>query len=129
MTTFEEQISQYNNWTLEYCNKVIFEYERFMILRCNNINTGPSDDINKLWQYHILNTEIYSNYCMIKFNKIIHHNPLDNNDLISKKNKLFTSLNAYKSTFGEFKYQEVWSSNIIVNVIEMELLYKNMNIV
>lgn len=41
-------ISIYYNWDFNYTNQVIFEYERFMILRATNPNLSPSNSIDKL---------------------------------------------------------------------------------
>ena len=116
MNTFEEQIAIHYNWTVEYCNKVIFEYERFLHMKFNNPNICGSDDIYKLWQYHILSTESYYNYCMSKFNKIIHHTMDDNIDNIKKdKDKyirnLLNTYNCYKNSFGTFINKNVWNFN------------------
>jgi hypothetical protein len=54
MSSFEEQIANNFKWSLEYCNKVIFEYERFLTLKLTSNNIVPSIDIYKLWKYHIL---------------------------------------------------------------------------
>ena len=77
MNSFEEQIAIYNDWSNEYCSKVIAEYERFIILRSNNFNIFPSDDIKDIWHFHILNTEMYSKFCLEKFGKMIHYNPME----------------------------------------------------
>ena len=71
MSSFEEQLAKYNDWSLDYCKKVIFEFERFITIRANNNDTSPPDKIEKLWHSLILNTEFYINYCNNKFGKII----------------------------------------------------------
>lgn len=122
-----EQAAKYNNWTLEYCQQVIPEYERFIEIKANNSLTEltPSDDIKKMWQFHILNTEIYCNYCMSKFNKIIHHTlptsvqPNNLTNLQSNKENYIKTINLYKSTFGEFLFKNVWNIQLNFSVDEV----------
>ncbi len=112
MTTFEENIAKYHNWDIILCNKVIFEYERFLFLKSYYLDAYPSEYIKKLWQYHILNTEHYFNYCMSKFNKIIHHNINDYIDSTNNKNKIIGTINEYNKNFGKFIYDEIWDFGI-----------------
>lgn len=112
MSTFEEQIAIYHNWSIEYCNKVIFEYERFLYLRLDNLNIIASDDIYKLWKYHILNTENYSTYCLTKFGKIINHNSFIEMNKETRNNRLILTVQEYIKRFSNIMYQDVWTCNI-----------------
>ena len=125
MSNFEEQIAIYNEWTNEYCKKVIAEYERFITLRANNPNIWPSDDIRNLWHFHILNTEMYSQFCLGKFNKIIHYNPTETLNKEIKKNNLINTIIAYKNLFGNFLYPEVWECNFKIPILELENMNKS----
>jgi hypothetical protein len=129
--SLNEQAAKHYNWTSEYCGQVILEYERFIQLKANNqtMELIPSDDIEKMWQLHILNTEIYYSYCMSKFNKIIHHvtlystnsgnliNPLNLNML--KKENYIKTINLYGSTFGDFLFKNVWNIQLNLTVDEI----------
>lgn len=123
MSTFEENIAKYHNWDIILCNKVIFEYERFLFLKSYYLDAFPSEYIKKLWQYHILNTEHYFNYCMSKFNKIIHHNINDYIDSTNCDNKIIGTINEYKKNFGNFMYYEVWKNDInyLYNLLSPEI--------
>ena len=112
MSTFEEQIAIYHNWSIEYCNKVIFEYERFLYLRADNSNMIASDDIYKLWKYHILTTENYSTYCLTKFGKVINHNPFIELNKETRNNRFIQTLEEYIKRFSNIMYQDVWICNI-----------------
>ena len=112
MSTFEEQIAIYHNWSIEYCNKVIFEYERFLYLKADNSNMIASNDIYKLWQYHILTTEIYTTYCLTKFGKVINHNPFVEMNKENRNNRFVQTLEEYIKRFSNIMYQEVWTCNI-----------------
>lgn len=102
-------ISKYHRWTNEYTIKLMTEYERFMILRANFDNISPSDNIDKLWHFHILSTQKYAEYCINKFGRIIHHNPLDALDQKKRNERLQNTIMYYKKKFGEFKYPEIWN--------------------
>jgi hypothetical protein len=137
--SFEEQIAKYNNWTLVYTNKVIQEYERFMHLKSiNSTNISlkliPSDDIDKLWQYHILSTELYYNYCMNKFNKIIHYNPSNAinpfcllSNLNERREELLNTLKCYKLTYQNFINPEVWNTKLTL-CLSINDIEKNINL-
>ena len=107
------ELSNYYNWLDSYSNQVVFEYERFMDLKNNNPLLIPPDEINKCWQYHILSTESYQEYCISRFKKFIHYN-LDKK--INKKDRINETINAYNKLYYSFKYPIVW------------LIYTNMNI-
>ena len=109
MTTFEQKIAYQNNWTIELTYKIIFEYERFLMLKSINPYLIPSDKIVKLWKFHILSTENYYNYCSQKFNKIIHFDHVLPCTSEEKLNKLLTTIKIYKDIFGFITYPEVWS--------------------
>lgn len=127
MSLIEQHISKTNNWTIEYCNKVIFEFERFLSIKISDNNVYPSNDINKLWESIILNTEFYINYCNQKFNKIIYFNQIENNDETTKKNKILNLFKLYKTMYGEFKYPEVWNYTIILTPNDINTIMNSLN--
>jgi hypothetical protein len=127
MSLIEQHISKVNNWTIEYCNKVIFEFERFLSIKISDNNVYPSNDINKLWESIILNTEFYINYCNQKFNKIIYFNQIENNDETTKKNKILNLFKLYKTMYGEFKYPEVWNYTITLTPNDINTIMNSLN--
>ena len=102
-------ISKYYNWNPEYTAKVIFEYKRFLTLRVENSDLSPSDDIDKLWHYHILDTKSYYTYCIEKFGKIIHHNPADSLNQKLRQIRLANTHVKYLDKFGSFENKQVWN--------------------
>ena len=123
MTTFEENISKYFNWTIDYTHKVIYEYERFLYLKATYLDILPSCDIHKLWKYHIFIPIEYYNYCITKFSKIINYNP--NQKIINNYNDILNTLTCYKNTFGEIIYKDVWIFDIKLNIENITLLINN----
>jgi hypothetical protein len=103
-----EFYARYNGWDRSMCEKVRFEYERFMELRATNSNLSPSDQIDKFWHTHILDTNSYLTYCLTQWKRVIHHNPAEAQDQLARAIRLSNTLIAYKEKYGNFAYPEVW---------------------
>lgn len=101
-------ISKYYNWNIDYTFQVIYEYEKFMELRFEDSGLSPSDDIDKLWHLHILDTKIYYEYCMKRFGSLVHHNPQDSIDQEARKIRYKNTLIKYIKKFSYPKYEKVW---------------------
>ena len=130
-----EFIGTYNGWTPEYTKKVFVEYERFLELRFVDPKISPSDQIDKFWHTHILNTKSYISYCYAKFKNIVHHDPADSLDQDARKIRLATTIIKYKEKFGNPIYNEIWGfyfspnnlkSNSNNNLVLDSLVNKNL---
>jgi hypothetical protein len=108
---FIKELSTYYNWLEEYCKMVFFEYERILELRNLNNELNPSIDIEKCWIFHILNTEYYYKYCMLKFNKIIHFKPYI---IEYKVNKI--DIKCIKNTIKEYKQKFIVKYPLVWNI-------------
>lgn len=55
----------------------IEEYKRFLILKIDNpnVNFAPTDLMDEVWHFHILDTKRYSTNCHNMFGKFLHHAP------------------------------------------------------
>ncbi len=107
MELFLQQLTQKYNWDRSYASDAVKEYNRFMILRSQNHNLSPADDIDKVWHQHIIDTKNYASYCK-KFDKFIHHDPADALDQSARKIRLKNTIQAYKQTFHTFINPNVW---------------------
>lgn len=127
MSSFEEQIAKYHNWTADHCRKVVAEYERFLQLKASNhlLPLSASDDIDKLWHFHILCTESYYNYCTNKYGKFIHHNLVDSSDQAQRQQRLINTNNCYRNTFGGFLYPEVWNVKVDTTLDALETIFQS----
>lgn len=105
---FIEELSIFYNWLKEYCKMVCFEYERFLELRFVNNELKASIDIEKCWIFHILNTENYYKYCILKFKKIVHFKPKIKDNNIEKTICIDKTIIEYQKKFI-FKYPQVWN--------------------
>lgn len=70
---------------------------------------SPSNDIDKFWHYHILDAKSYYAYCIDKFNKIIHHNPIDSFDKKSRFDRIANTYIQYLNKFGSNGNKQVWN--------------------
>lgn len=126
MTTFEQKIVKHYNWTDELTTKIIYEYERFLAIKLSNPQATPSDLIDKLWKYHVLNLEIYCNYCNQKFGKLIYYELIDNCIGQELRIKNITDTFAiYIKMFGNPMYPEVWNFNLNLTPIQIQSIQSN----
>jgi len=100
-----------NNWDLQYTEKVIIEYLKFMCVASKVDVVVPSIAIDEAWHTHILNTRDYMNFCLENYGTIIHHTPSPVNDeLINQFDETKTT---YEKMFGTVPSSDVWSSNAL----------------
>ena len=108
-------ISNYYTWLDSYSKMVLYEYELFMKLFIKYDNLMPSEDIEKCWQYHILITQSYHDFCMAKCKKFIHYNmALNSNcgkDQNLKQKMIIYTYKIYYSEYGPFKYKIPWNNS------------------
>lgn len=97
LKTISKYIAGYYNWLDSYTDIVVIEYDKFMdlVFTSENQLIGP-EDIEKCWQALILHTELYYEYCMKKFRKIVHYKILklssqERTEQIEKTYKLYVS--------------------------------------
>jgi hypothetical protein len=109
------QVQKYNSWTQEYSIKVANEYVKFMFLRSKNSKLSPSNDIDKFWHQHILNTKHYYDFCIEKFKKFIHHDPEDSSDQEKRIKRLDETTEIYKKLYNSNPPANVWNSNYAEN--------------
>jgi hypothetical protein len=111
----KSEIVKHYNFTIEYVDKIAYEFERFMELKNLDSECSPSDDIDLLWHQVILDTEFYSNYCTNRFNKIIHHKPQNAIDQEERKIRLNKTIELYKKTFLQCPDEIVWLNTTKIN--------------
>ena len=64
-------------WTKEQTEKAIAHYVMFMALKHEypNVEIVPSEEIDRVWHHHILDTQNYGADCQQVFGSFIHHFP------------------------------------------------------
>lgn len=76
MSIVEQFIREYG-WSKAYATEVREQYIKFLALRNTDEKYSPTDDIDRFWHQHILNTAHYQSYCIKNFGRIVHHRPTD----------------------------------------------------
>jgi len=113
--TFAKRLSRENGWSLDYTNRVILEYKKFIFL-CAISSTGitPSDPVDQAWHLHLTYTNSYWNkMCKGLLNKEIHHNPTKGGKKENEKFNIFydSTREMYKSYFNEDQPTDIWHNN------------------
>jgi len=69
--------SNEDKWNLEQTKRGIYQYYLFLILVYLYPNTQlvPSQEIDRVWHYHITDTMKYAEDCEMLFGRFIHHFP------------------------------------------------------
>ena len=133
MDSIIKQVINEYGWNLSYAKNVFDEYERFMVLRYIGEKIGekisPSDDIDKFWHQHILNTKNYMTYCNTKFERCIHHDPEDAHDKNARQIRLNNTIKEYALKFGPFINKNVWikKQDNVINMSKIESQNKSEN--
>lgn len=68
---------QYEGWTKKQTENAIANYIGFLALKQQypNMEIVPSEEIDRVWHTHILDTQNYGSDCQKAFGKFIHHFP------------------------------------------------------
>eukprot|EP01038_Epipyxis_sp_PR26KG_P011501 gene11501-15406_t len=103
----KRKVAEANNFEPEFIEVVFKEWERFMILKSNNDDISPPDDVDRLWHQIILDTKLYTYYCEQHFGKIIHHDPSNSEDQEARIERLNFTLCLYRSFFKENPHPKI----------------------
>jgi hypothetical protein len=95
------------NWKPEFTDEMEVEYKRFLHLNKKYPNAGivPTDDIDEIWHYHILDTRSYIKDSNEVFGGYFHHFPYfglrGEQDEQNLKNAFEETKDLYEREFGE----------------------------
>lgn len=96
-----------NNWTPEFADEMEVEYKRFLHLNKKYPKAGivPTDDIDEMWHFHILDTRAYVKDSETVFGGYFHHFPYfglrGEQDEQNLKNAFEETKELYFSEFSE----------------------------
>lgn len=112
---FSNRLARENDWSLDYANKVIEEYKKFLFL-CHITATGvtPSDQVDQAWHLHLTYTKSYwIDLCKNTLDKEIHHNPTKGGTSEATKFDTFYSQTKedYKAIFQVEPPVDIWPNN------------------
>lgn len=117
---FSTRLATENFWTIDFTQKAIAEYKKFMYLAgTSEFMVSPSEIIDIVWHQHLIFTQSYSDLCSI-IGKSVQHIPSTHNKEDFEKFKLAKqrTKKLYNDTFGE-QPQEVWEYADMYQVLHL----------
>jgi hypothetical protein len=110
--TFSKRLARDNGWTIEYSQRVIDEYKKFVFLAVvAGHPVTPSDQVDQVWHLHLTYTQSYwGEFCPNVLQTPLHHNPtLGGRNEQNKFNNWYNkTLASYQHFFGE-PPTNIWS--------------------
>ncbi|MEO7211195.1 hypothetical protein [Mucilaginibacter sp.] len=113
--SFSQRLARENGWNLNYTERVIAEYKKFIFMCCiTETGVTPSDPVDQAWHLHLTFTRSYwVDLCQNTLNKQIHHNPTKGGVKEADKFDGFynTSQKLYSDKFGIAPPVDIWHDN------------------
>lgn len=106
---FSTRLANENFWTINFTQKAILEYKKFMYLAgTSDLMVSPSEIIDVVWHQHLIFTQSYTDFCNI-IGKNIQHVPSTHNreDAAKFRQAKERTRKLYNSTFGE-QPKDIW---------------------
>ncbi len=110
--SFNKRLARENNWSIEYTQRIVVEYKRFIFLAAiSQQEVTPSDQVDQAWHLHICYTQSYWNgLCKEILGVELHHLPTRGG---LKEQERFReqyayTLALYESTFDEPPPDDIW---------------------
>ncbi len=110
--TFVQRLARENGWTIEYAQRVLEEYKRFMFLAvASGHPVTPSDQVDQAWHLHLAYTRSYwLEWCPNVLGQQVHHGPTKGG---ADENRKFhdwyqKTLSSYRAMLGEEPPADIW---------------------
>lgn len=109
---FSDRLARENGWSIQYANRVIAEYKKFIFLCCvSTAGITPSDPIDQAWHLHLTYTRSYwIDLCQNTLGRQIHHHPTKGGEKEANRFKGYykSSNNLYLEYFGISPPTDIW---------------------
>ena len=117
---FVLRLAKENYWTLDFTNKAILEYKKFMYLVAKSeLMLSPSPIIDIVWHQHLIFTQSYAQFCHI-LGKFINHVPsthkLNEEKRFAQAKK--TTQQLYSQFFGNQPI-EIWKNSSMYDSLKL----------
>lgn len=103
-----------NGWTAGYCERVMSEYKKFVLLAMVADHVVvPSDQVDQVWHLHLTYTRSYwDEFCKKVLNASLHHEPSHGGraEQLKYKRLYQKTLESYQRLFNETPPAEIWPS-------------------
>lgn len=109
---FSKKLAKEENWTLDFTQKAIEEYKKFVYLCCR-LDTGasPSEIVDKVWHMHLLYTQNYwEEFCPHVLKQNLHHHPSTGGGIAKKEHEKWfaNTLVGYREIFEQEPPKNIW---------------------
>ncbi|MBD2539928.1 hypothetical protein [Coleofasciculus sp. FACHB-SPT36] len=110
---FSKRLARENGWTVQYTQRAINEYKKFIFLAVvAGHPVTPSDQVDRVWHLHLTYTHSYWNeFCDKVLKKPLHHHPTKGGS--SEQDNFYRcyneTLNSYEKLFGQQPPSDIWS--------------------
>ncbi|PQA94685.1 hypothetical protein B0A69_09535 [Chryseobacterium shigense] len=109
---FSKKLAKEERWTLDFAQKAIQEYKKFVYLCCILPNgASPSETVDKVWHMHLIYTQNYwEEFCPKVLKRSLHHHPSKGGSKEKNKHQSWFSdtLKNYHNVFRHEAPEEIW---------------------
>ena len=109
---FSQRLARDNSWSLEYTERVIEEYKKFIFLAvAAGHPVTPSDQVDQVWHLHLSYTRSYwEDLCQNVLPAPLHHDPTLGGYVEDEKfyDWYAKTLESYQQFFGQTPPVEIW---------------------
>jgi len=118
---FSTRLAYENNWTINYTQKAILEYKKFMFLAAtSSVMVSPSAIVDIVWHQHLIFTQLYNKFCDV-LGKRIEHIPSTHNR--AEKEKFAQAKEStrvlYEGFFGK-QPEEFWNYDNLSDIFLLD---------
>ncbi len=115
--SFSARLARENGWELEFAQRVLEEYRRFLYLACEAGHpVTPSDEVDQAWHLHLTYSRSYwEKLCPKVLERPLHHEPTRGGKAEGDKfeNWYEETKTSYQSAFGEVPPMDIWPASEI----------------
>jgi hypothetical protein len=110
--SFEARLARENSWSINFANRVMHEYRRFLYLAATSAQpVTPSDEVDQAWHLHLTYSRHYWDVlCRQILRTPLHHGPTAGGATEGARyaNQYETTLALYRTTFGKNPPADIW---------------------
>lgn len=109
--SFAKRLARENQWSLEYAERVIQEYKKFVALAMvSNKQVTPSEDVDQAWHLHLCYTVSYWERLHQLLPFPLHHHPTQGgqSEGLKFEDQYDSTLDLYREVFGEAPPADIW---------------------
>ncbi|MEM9851683.1 MAG: hypothetical protein AAF761_06775 [Pseudomonadota bacterium] len=99
-----------HNWTVDYTDRAIEEYRRFIYLSSvSEFHVTPSQVVDLVWHAHMADSEEYHGFTVAVAGRLIHHNPCIGPEEMPRYDRQYLDTGAlYRAEFGMQPPPDIW---------------------